>query len=69
MLYEVITHLERAGLPRATLIAVHGLFAVDAWSRLSARADIVTSESVPHPSNGISLSQALADATRALLAD
>jgi len=66
---ETLDHLERAGLPRATLIAVHGLFAVDAWSRLSARADIVTSESVPHPSNGISLSQALADATRALLAD
>lgn len=65
---ETLVHLERAELPRATLIAVHGLFAVDAWHLLSDRADIVTSESVPHPSNGISLSAALAEATLGLLA-
>ncbi|WP_027852797.1 ribose-phosphate pyrophosphokinase [Marinobacterium litorale] len=64
---ETISHLQSAGLPRPTIIAVHGLFAGDAYRALSAVSDVVTSESIPHPSNGISLSAALADAARHLL--
>lgn len=65
---ETLHHLQAAGLPRASIIAVHGLFAGDAWERLSAIADVVTCEAVPHPSNGISLSAPLAEAMAALLA-
>ncbi|TCK07367.1 ribose-phosphate pyrophosphokinase [Marinobacterium mangrovicola] len=64
---EALKHLQAAGLPRAQVIAVHGLFATDAWQQLEALADVVTCESVPHPSNGISLAKALADATLELL--
>jgi len=64
---ETLDHLAALGMPRATIIAVHGLFAGDAWQRLQARADVVTCEAVPHPSNGISLSSALAEAMAELL--
>lgn len=64
---EALKHLQAADLPRAQVIAVHGLFAADAWQQLEALADVVTCESVPHPSNGISLAKALADATLELL--
>ena len=65
---ETLDHLQSAGLPRASVIAVHGLFAGDAWQRLSAIADVISCESVPHPSNRISLSAPLAAAMGALLA-
>jgi ribose-phosphate pyrophosphokinase len=64
---ETLAHLSAAGLPRASIIAVHGLFAGDAWERLSAVADVVTCEAVPHPSNRISLSDAMAEAMLGLL--
>lgn len=64
---ETLDQLRAAGLPRACIVAVHGLFAGDAWAQLSARAEVVTCESVPHPSNGISLSSTLAEAMTALL--
>lgn len=64
---ETLNHLQAASLPRAKVIAVHGLFANDAWQQLEALADVITCESVPHPSNAISLSSALAEATRQLL--
>ncbi|SEG52622.1 ribose-phosphate pyrophosphokinase [Marinobacterium lutimaris] len=66
---ETLNHLKAAGLPRARIIAVHGLFAGDAWQQLQALADVTTCESVPHPSNGISLSDALAKATLELLSE
>lgn len=65
---ETLDHLKHLGLPRATVIAVHGLFAGDAWQRLQQLADVVTCEAVPHPSNRISLSSALAEAMQTLLA-
>ncbi|WP_432698004.1 ribose-phosphate pyrophosphokinase [Marinobacterium sp. YM272] len=65
---ETLKHLQAAGLPRARVIAVHGLFAGDAWQQLEALADVTTCESVPHPSNAIGLAKALAEATGTLLA-
>ncbi|MBV1787247.1 ribose-phosphate pyrophosphokinase [Marinobacterium sp. D7] len=64
---ETLEHLAELGMPRATVIAVHGLFAGDAWQRLQATADVVTCEAVRHSSNAISLSSALAGAMSALL--
>ncbi len=64
---ETLKHLQATGLPRPRIIAVHGLFAGDAWQQLEVLADVTTSESIPHPSNGISLASALAEATLKLL--
>lgn len=64
---ETLGHLSRAGLRRATVIAVHGLFAADAWQRLAEEAQVVTTESVPHISNAISLSDSLAQKALELL--
>lgn len=61
---ETITHLDRAGLPRTTAIGVHGLFAGDAYTRLSNKADVVTTECIPHISNRIEIAPALAHAVR-----
>ncbi|KEA63210.1 Ribose-phosphate pyrophosphokinase [Marinobacterium lacunae] len=66
---ETLDHLAAQELPRATVIAVHGLFAGDAWRQLQSRADVITCEAVPHPSNGISLSAALATAMAELLSE
>lgn len=55
--------LAAQGLPRPIAIAVHGLFADGAWVELSLHAArVVTTNSVPHPSNGIDISGVLADA-------
>jgi len=61
---ETLNHLQQAGLPRATCIAVHGIFAGDAYLRLQACADVVSTDSIPHPSNAISIIPSLADACR-----
>ena len=54
--------LQAAGVGRPVCLAVHGLFAQDAFERLSALAEtVVTTDSVPHPSNGISIAHMLAD--------
>ncbi|MEH6576621.1 MAG: ribose-phosphate pyrophosphokinase [Amphritea sp.] len=64
---ETIEHLNKAGMPRVTCIAVHGIFAGDAYQQLSATADVVTTACITHPSNHIDISKALAQATLALL--
>ncbi|WP_299198740.1 ribose-phosphate pyrophosphokinase [uncultured Amphritea sp.] len=64
---ETITHLQNAGMPRATCIAVHGIFATDAYPQLQAVADVITSRCIPHPSSQIEIAPAIAVATRELL--
>jgi ribose-phosphate pyrophosphokinase len=61
---ETIGHLRRAGLCAPVCIGVHGLFAGDAYERLIAggAARVVTTNSVPHPSNAIDVSALLAKA-------
>ncbi|GAA0788352.1 ribose-phosphate pyrophosphokinase [Marinobacterium sediminicola] len=66
---ETIKHLQAAGLPRAVAIGVHGIFAGDAYGRLTAVADVVTTACIPHLSNQIDIAEPLAHAVRELLAD
>ncbi|MFC6669413.1 phosphoribosyltransferase family protein [Marinobacterium aestuariivivens] len=63
-LLATLEHLRTAGMPRATCIAVHGLFAGDAYERLQQKAEVLTTDTVPHPSNAISVANALASACR-----
>ncbi|MDO6564105.1 ribose-phosphate pyrophosphokinase [Amphritea sp. 1_MG-2023] len=64
---ETITHLHNAGMPRTTCIAVHGIFAAEAYPQLKDVAEVITSRSIPHPSNQIEIASAIAIATQALL--
>jgi len=64
---ETINHLEQAGMPRTTCIAVHGIFAADAYPQLQAVAEVITSRTIPHPSNQIEIASAIALATQELL--
>ncbi len=66
---ETIKHLQAAGLPRAVAIGVHGIFAGDAYARLTEVADVVTTACIPHLSNQIDIAAPLADAVHELLAD
>lgn len=63
---ETIEHLDHAGLPRTTAIGVHGIFAGSAYSLLNEKADVITTDCIPHISNRIDTGTALADAVRQL---
>lgn len=53
----------RAGLPRPLCVAVHAVFAGDAYSELSAvAADVVTCDTIAHPTNRIELTEPLVEA-------
>ncbi|MEW1781282.1 ribose-phosphate pyrophosphokinase [Arthrobacter sp. NPDC080086] len=55
--------LRRAGLPQPICVGVHAVFAADAYSRLcAASADVVTCDTVAHPSNQIALTEPLVNA-------
>ncbi|MGC5887506.1 ribose-phosphate pyrophosphokinase [Ralstonia pseudosolanacearum] len=55
--------LQRAGLPRPLCVAVHAVFAKAAYSELSAvAADVVTCDTIAHPSNRIDLTEPIAAA-------
>jgi len=62
-LIEIINHLARAGMRSPTCIAVHGLFAGNAYPELLAAAagQIVTTDTIPHKSNAINISGLLAE--------
>ena len=66
---ETVRHLERAGLRRPVCVGVHAVFAPGAFDDLRAAgtARIVTCDTIPHPSNSITLAPELAAATRRLL--
>lgn len=61
---ETLDSLLAAGVESVDCVAVHGIFAqgVDERLRRSGIERLVTSNSIPHPSNGIDLSPALAEA-------
>ena len=61
---RTLDHLEQAGLERALIIGVHGIFAADAFELLSARAELVTCNSIPHQSNAIDLLPLFVEACR-----
>ena len=60
---EAARQLPLQGLPRPICAVVHGVLADDAYERLQAVAQrIVSSDSVPHPSNAIPLAPLIASA-------
>lgn len=62
-LLGTLEHLKKAGMQPAVCIGTHGLFGANAWELLNAShtEQVVTSNSVPHPSNAIDLAPALAE--------
>lgn len=65
-----VGHLRAAGLRAPVCVGVHAVFAAGAYEALLASgADrVVTCNTVPHPTNAITLTAALADALRSLRA-
>lgn len=60
---EAARQLPGRGLARPVCAVVHGLFAGDAFERLSAVAErVVSTDAVPHRSNAIALAALVADA-------
>lgn len=60
---ETARLLVARGFPKPVAVAVHGLFAEGAWEELASHtAQVVTTNSVPHPTNDIDISGVLAAA-------
>ena len=66
---ETVQQWTRAGLPGPMCLAVHGVFAVQAYEALKAAgaAQIVTTNSIAHASNGIDIGGMLAEPVRRML--
>lgn len=66
---ETIGHLNRAGYAKPVCIGVHAVFAGNAYENLkeAGAADIVTCNTIAHPSNRIDLTDVLAEGVRRLL--
>ncbi len=66
---ETVGHLCRAGLAAPVCVAVHAVFAQTAFEDLRAAGagDIVSCDTIRHPSNRISLAAAIAACVRAML--
>lgn len=66
---ETLGHLKRLGLPATVCVAIHAVFAQDAYEQLLAAgaARVVSTDSVTHPSNTISIAELLAHASMDLL--
>lgn len=62
---ETLDHLRQLGLPPAVCIVIHPVFAQDAYAQmLAAGAErVVSTDSIPHPSNAISIAGLLAVAS------
>lgn len=60
---ETLDHLRQLGLPPAVCIVIHPVFAQDAYTQLLAAGAerVVSTDSIPHPSNAISLACLLAE--------
>lgn len=60
---QAAAKLRAAGFAAPVVLAVHGLMAEDAYSLLKAVSHaVVTTDSVPHPSNGIEIASLLREA-------
>ncbi len=59
-----IRHLAGLGLAKPVCVGVHAVFAGDAHAELlsAGAARVVTANTIPHPSNAIDVTQAIADA-------
>lgn len=66
---ETVGHLRAAGLAAPVCVGVHAVFAGDAYEGLRAAgaAEIVTTDTIPHPSNRIALDGLLAEGLASLL--
>lgn len=66
---ETVAHLRRAGLAAPVCVAVHAVFAQTAYADLRAAgtADIVSCDTIIHPSNRIALAPIIAAGVRELL--
>ena len=66
---ETVSHLRRSGLAAPVCVAVHAVFAQTAFEDLRAvgAADIVSCDTIEHPSNRIALAPAIAASVRELL--
>ncbi|TIT87138.1 MAG: ribose-phosphate diphosphokinase, partial [Mesorhizobium sp.] len=65
---ETLNHLRQLGLPPAVCMVIHPVFAQDAYEQLLAAGAerVVSTDSIPHPSNAISLTGLLAEASAEL---
>ena len=65
-----IGHLNRAGLRAPICVGVHPVFAENAYQELlsAGAARVITCNTIPHPSNGIDLTQPIASSAREQLA-
>jgi ribose-phosphate pyrophosphokinase len=65
---ETLNHLRKLGLPPAVCIVIHPVFAQDAYRQLlaSGAERVVSTDSIPHPSNAISIAGLLAEASAEL---
>lgn len=68
---ETLGHLNRLGLPPAVCVAIHAVFVEGAYEQLLAAgaARVVSTDSIPHPSNAISIANLLAQASVHLFND
>ena len=66
-----IAHLAEQDAPPASCVAVHAVFAKDAYAALrdAGAARIATTNTIPHASNAIDVTSLIASHLRALLAD
>jgi ribose-phosphate pyrophosphokinase len=66
---ETVDRLQRAGLRRPICVGIHGVFADQADTRLIERGArrVITSNSIPHPTNAIDITPALAEQVTAAL--
>jgi ribose-phosphate pyrophosphokinase len=66
---ETLAHLRRLSLPPPLLVAIHPVFAGDAYARLqqAGLARIVSTDTIAHPSNAIALGADLAAAASTLM--
>lgn len=66
-LLEALRQLQAQSLPHPVCLGVHGVFAGDAYEKLSGCAQVVTCNTIPHPSNAIDVSSLLAEGLRSWL--
>jgi ribose-phosphate pyrophosphokinase len=65
---ETLDHLRQLALPPVVCIVIHPVFAQNAYARLLAAGAerIVSTDSIPHSSNAISIAGLLAEASAEL---
>lgn len=68
-LIETLMHLARLGLRPAICVAIHAVFAEGAYEKLLAAGaqQVVSTDTIPHASNAISMAPLLAEAAAELL--